>query len=252
LKTNLEAEELAQYQVTSRREIVSLLRAMKERGQLVSMTANGGSETVVTSVLYVDDATNIAVIDKAPGALTNQRILDSEYVAFETVLDSIRVLFKSTEIHECLFEDLPALQIPIPTHMVRLQRREHYRVPTPVVAAIRCSIPVPNEDGQGVTTVIVTLKNISGGGIGIVDEKKLLDNTIGTIYKNCRLELPGGSPVVMTLQIRNSQDISLPSGKSMRRIGCLFVDLPGPSLAAVQRFITKLERERNAKATGMT
>jgi hypothetical protein len=49
----------------------------------------------------------------------------------------------------------------------------------------------------------------------------------------------------------NSQELTYPNGKSIRRVGCMFVDLPNATLAAVQRYITKLEREQNARATGM-
>ncbi|TFV93995.1 flagellar brake protein [Oxalobacteraceae bacterium OM1] len=249
---NFREEDVMQYQVTSRREIVSLLRAMQEKGQLVTMSVRGGSETVVTSVLYVDERLDIVVIDRAPSATTNQRILDSDDVLFETVLDSIRVLFRTEQIHECLFEDRPALQIAIPATMIRLQRREHYRVATPVANPVRCTIliPPPEEEGGAPTTVVVALKNISGGGIGVIDEKKLLDTTIGTVYKNCKLDLPG-QPITVNLQVRNSQDLSLPSGKSVRRMGFMFVNIAQPTLAVVQRYITKLERERNARATGM-
>jgi c-di-GMP-binding flagellar brake protein YcgR len=137
--------------------------------------------------------------------------------------------------------------------MIRLQRREHYRIATPVANPLRCTILVPppeEEAGSAPTTVVLTLKNISGGGIGAIDEKKMLDNTPGMIYKNCKIDLPG-QPVTVNLQVRNSQDVSLPSGKSVRRLGFMFVNLPQPVLALVQRYITKLERERNARATGM-
>jgi c-di-GMP-binding flagellar brake protein YcgR len=246
-------EDVSPYQVHSRREIVSLLRAMQERNQLVSMQADGGADAVVTSILEVDETGGMVVIDRAPANAINQRLLASDNVSFETVLDSIRILFFSEKVGECLYENLPALYIPIPVSMVRLQRREHYRVPTPVASPIRCTIRIPPEDEAGTagTTVVVTLKDISGGGIGIVDEKKLLDNTIGRIYKDCRIDLPGGSAVVTTLQIRNSHDLTLSTGKSIRKIGCMFIDPPRPMMAAIQRYITKLERERNAKATGM-
>jgi c-di-GMP-binding flagellar brake protein YcgR len=109
---------------------------------------------------------------------------------------------------------------------------------------------VPREDGYGSITVVLTLQNVSGGGIAMVDEKKLLDPTIGRIYKDCRIDLPGGTLVVATLQIRNAQEITLANGKSIRRLGCLFLDLPKSMMNAVQRYITKMEREQNAKATG--
>jgi c-di-GMP-binding flagellar brake protein YcgR len=244
------ADDFAPYQVHSRREVIALLRAMQERNQLVSMHA-GGAEPVVTSVLDVDEEANLVVIDRAPSQTGNQRIIDSDNISFETVLDNIRILFFTGEMKSCIFEDQPALCMAIPPSLIRLQRREHYRVPTPVVNPLRCTIQIPRDSDGGQTTVALPLQNVSGGGIAIIDEKRILDNTIGRTYKDCRIDLPGGSLVVATLEIRNSVDLNLPNGKSIRRIGCLFVQLPRPMLAAVQRYITKLERERNARSTGM-
>lgn len=245
-------EDVSPYQVHSRREIIVLLRAMKERNQLVSMQSEGGAEAVVTSVLEVDEESNIVVIDRAPSNIVNQRILESDNVSFETVLDNIRILFFSSEVRECLYDNLPALYLPIPQSLVRLQRREHYRVPTPVATPLRCTITIPPDDSDATgTTVVVTVKDISCGGIAIIDDKKVLDNTIGRTYDRCRIDIPGSSPLQVKLQVRNSADMTLTSGRSLRKLGCIFVDLPMPMLAAVQRYITKLERERNAKATGM-
>lgn len=245
-------EDVSPYQVHSRREIIGLLRALQERNQLVSMQADGGADAVVTSILEVDEEGGMVVIDRAPTNSVNQRIIASDNVSFETVLDSIRIFFFADRVRECLYENLPALYIPIPASLVRLQRREFYRVPTPVATPVRCTIRIPADDAIAPgTTVVVTLKDISAGGIAVVDEKKLLDNTIGRIYKDCRVDLPGNPPITVDLQIRNSHDLSLNNGKSIRKIGCMFVDMSRPSTAAVQRYITKLERERNAKATGM-
>lgn len=251
--TRYGTEDVSPYQVHSRREIIALLRAMQEHNQLVTMQADEGADAIVTSVLEVDEEQGIVVIDRAPSNIVNQRILASDNISFETVLDNIRILFFSSKVRECLYDNLPALYIAIPPSLIRLQRREFYRVPTPVANPVHCTIRIPPDDETGTagTTVIVTLKDISAGGIGIVDEKKLLDNTIGRVYKDCRIDLPGGTAVVAQLQVRNSHDLTLVSGKSIRKIGCMFVNLPNAMLAAIQRYITKLERERNAKATGL-
>ncbi len=250
--TDYGIEDLSPYQVHSRREIISLLRSIGEHNQLVRMIINSGSEAIVTSILKVDETDGTVLLDVAPSQLLNQRILESDQISFETVLEHIRILFFATRVESCLFENLPAFSIEIPESLIRLQRREYYRVPTPVTNPLRCTIMVPQEDKTGAPTkVVVTLKNVSGGGIAIVDENKLLDNTIGRIYKDCQIDLPGGTLVIATLQIRNSMEITLTNGKTIRRLGCLFVNLPKAMLAAVQRYITKLERERNAKETGM-
>lgn len=251
LTTDAGSVDLNSYRVHSRREIIALLRSLKDRNQLVSLLISGGSDAVVTSILEVDEASNLVVVDRAPTNSLNQRILASNKISFETVLDQIRILFGTDAIQECLFEDQPALCFTIPASLIRLQRREFYRVSTPVASPVRCVIQAPDENGLNTATVTATLHNISAGGVSIVDEKKLLDPTAGRVYQNCRIDLPGGSPVTVTLQVRNCQELTLTSGKSIRRLGCMFVDLPMSQLAAVQRYITKLERERNARATGM-
>ncbi len=249
---NIGIDDLGPYQIYSRREIVALLRNVAESKQLVRMIINDGTEAVVTSILEVDEAEGTVIIDIAPNQLQNQRILQSDNISFETMLEHIRILFFATEIESCYYENLPAFQFAIPASMVRLQRREFYRVLTPVTNPVRCTITIPHEVDETSTTVVVALQNVSGGGVAILDEKKLLDPTIGRIYKDCRLDLPGGSLVVTTLQIRNSQEITLPNGKNIRRLGCLFVDMPKSMMSAVQRYITKLEREQNAKSTGFS
>lgn len=249
--TDYGIEDLSPYQIHSRREIIALLRSIGERNQLVRMIINAGAEAVVTSILKIEEANGTILIDVAPSQHLNQRILESDHISFETVLEHIRILFFATEVDTCLFENLPAFRIAIPESLIRLQRREYYRVPTPLANPVRCTITIPQQsETEPPTKIVLALKNVSGGGVAIMDEKKLLDNTIGKVYKDCQIELPGGTLVVATLQIRNSLEITLSSGKSIRRLGCLFINLPKAMLAAVQRYITKLEREQNAKETG--
>lgn len=246
---NPREQELSPYQVQSRREILALLRSLQQQRQLITMLVNGSPEAVITSVLDVDEENNILYIDCASNQAMNRRIAESSNISFETVLDRIRILFFASQVQECTYEGLPALWMPIPDSVIRLQRREYYRVPTPITNPVRCTIPVQHE--LGTETVTLTLINVSGGGIALIDEKKALDATYGTVYQDCRIHLPGNTVVVTALQIRNSQDVTLPTGKSVRRIGCLFIELPPAMLSAIQRYITKLERDQNAKMAGM-
>lgn len=248
LASDYENDELNPYRVTSRREVIALLRSIGERNQLVRMLINHGNDTVVTSILKIDEGNNTVLLDCAPTAIMNQRILDSEKLSFETVLENIRILFKSSAAVRCTYQNLPAFIIPLPKNVIRLQRREFYRVPTPLSNPIRCTVPFKSEDQ--IISVETTLHNISGGGVSIVDEKKLIDPTLGRIYDNCRIDLPGGA-VTVALQMRNLIEVTLTNGKSIHRLGCAFIDPSNGTLGAVQKYITKLERDQNAKATGL-
>lgn len=249
LVSNYENDDLNPYRVRSRREIIALLRSIGERNQLVRMLINHGTDTIVTSILKIDETNDTVLLDCAPTAVMNQRVLDSETLSFETILESIRILFTSPPADSCVYENLPAFIIPLPDSVIRLQRREFYRVPTPVTTPVRCTIPVTAVDGH-VMPIVATLHNISGGGISIVDDKKLIDPTIGRIYQNCRIDLPGGA-ITVALQVRNLLEVTLTNGKSIHRLGCEFVDPSNGTLGAVQKYITKIEREQNARKTGL-
>jgi flagellar brake protein len=242
--------DLSRYQIRSRREIISLLRAVGERNQLVRMQANHAADSIITSVLEVDDAAGIVIIDCAPSALTNERVLESDDIAFETVLENIRILFFASQIESCMHDERPAFYIAIPDMLIRLQRREHYRVATLVNSPVRCTISIPGAEEDTTVKAVLPVYNISGGGISVVDEKKQLPVAIGTVFEKCRIDFPS-SPVEVTLQLMNFHDITLSNGKSTRRFGFMFMDLPNATVTAIQRYITKLEREQNARATGM-
>ncbi len=237
------------FEIESSREILALLRAIGKSKQLIRMLIKGEADVCVTSILDVDVERNLLILDASVDKAQNARALKATRLAFETTLDKIRILFSAESLSETTFEGMPALAIDIPDTMIRLQRREFYRMPTPLGNPVRVSIPLPLELKGGISNF--PLADISCGGIAIFDHKLELGNTIGNDYPNCRLELPDAGPVVVTLQIRNSLDMTLLNNKLNRRLGCAFVDLSRGGLAQVQRYITKLERERNARTAGL-
>jgi c-di-GMP-binding flagellar brake protein YcgR len=237
------------FEVSSRREIIALLRSIGEKNQLVRMLIQGESDVCVTSVLEVDPDTGTLVLDRSIDRAQNERIVKAQRISFETTLDKIRILFTTDDVRETSYQNAPALMMDLPGTLIRLQRREYYRMATPVSNPVRVVIPMPEQLGGG--TQVFPLSDISCGGIAILDNKAVLGDTIGHKYPLCRIDLPEIGLVTTTLQVRNAQDITLLNNKTNRRLGCEFVDISRGNLAMVQRYITKLERERNARLAGL-
>ena len=236
------------FEVESRREIIALLRGIGNKKQMIRMVIAGEAELSVTTVVDVDDEHNWLVLDASVNAEHNARALEANGIGFETTLDKIRILFSGERAEACMFDGKPALRIALPATLIRLQRREYYRMQTPVSNPVRLVIARATPDGGSLP---FPLADISCGGIALLDNKLLLgENPIGQLYPDCRLDLPEIGTVVTSLQVRNSLDMKLLNDKFNRRLGCQFVDLPRPMLNHVQRYITKLERERNARIAG--
>ena len=237
------------FEVDSRREIVALLRAIGEKNQLIRMLVRGEADVCVTSILDVDPDTNSIYFDCSIDPDQNRRILEAKRLALETTLDKIRIMFSTEGAEATTYNGGPALLMEIPATLIRLQRREFYRMPTPVSNPVRATIPIPPELGGG--NAVVPLADISCGGIAILDNKLLLGSSIGHKYANCRIDLPEIGVVTTGLRIRNSMELTLLNNKTNRRLGCEFIDISRGNLAVVQRYITKLERERNARVAGL-
>ncbi len=238
------------YQVESRREIIVLLRQIHANKQLIRMLIKGEADVCVTTILEVDAERGTVVFDTSPAGDQNKRALSATKLSFETTLDKIRILFSTDGLVASSFEGSPAFTAAIPESLIRLQRREYYRMATPVSNPVRVSIPLPLENGGGVGSFPIA--DISCGGIAILDNKLVLGNTIGNEYTNCRLDLPDVGIVTCTLQVRNSLDLTLLNSKTNRRLGCQFGNMSRAGMSAVQRYITFLERERNARAAGLS
>ncbi|HEY4318449.1 MAG TPA: flagellar brake protein [Herbaspirillum sp.] len=238
------------FRVSSRREIVSLLNSMMDRNQLLSLMIKGGSESVITSILDVDEADNTMVLDSAPSAMLNDNILRAKTISFEALYNNIRITFQVGGADSTEYEGRPALLVNIPPSLIRLQRREYFRIATPMAKPIKCTINLTREDGA-IMPVVTLLYNISAGGVGLTDDKCLLDGTLGHIYDNCMLDFNDGTVIPVKLAVRGFKEVKLTTGKTVHRFGCEFIDIQRGALGSIQRFITKIEREQNAKASGM-
>jgi c-di-GMP-binding flagellar brake protein YcgR len=238
LPINIGVDDVGPYLIHSRREIIALLRRLTEKREFVRMIFSEGEEAIATAVLEVGE--DSVIIDSAPEAAQLARVLASSSISFDTALERIRIAFFATRIEPCVHDGLPALRIPLPETMVRLQRREYYRVLTP-----RCSIQMEKEGGP--PPVSFAVQNVSAGGIALIDDEQVLDASKGAEYTNCELLLPGTQSVIATLCVMNCCDISLYNGRTARRIGCAFVNPNAAMLALVQRYVSKLERDQNAR-----
>ncbi len=245
----LGTENQSPYQVDSRKEIMLLLRNLQESKQLINMIIGEGSEVIVTAILKVDDENNAIIFDCASTDSANQHLVEAPRVYFEASLNRISIQFSSSSVSRSNHFGKETLSCTIPASLIRLQRREYYRINTPITQPILCQVTLPEEDGGDV--VHLPLVDISCGGVALLDENRVLNLDVGTLYENSKIDLPGIGLVVLTLQVRNSQNLLLMNHKTSRRIGFQFIDMHHSIMSQIQRLITKIERERNSRQSGL-
>lgn len=245
----MQAEDDDKYLLHSKKEILFILRALRERGSLITVYFNQGNDFLLTSLLAISGDTSL-VFDPGSSAEMNRRALASEKLIFITTHDKVKIQFTVRRLEKTQFEGREAFRTGVPDTLLRLQRREYYRLTAPVAHPLKCVIPAKMADGS-VTTVGATVIDISGGGLAVMTPPEGVEFETDHLFEDCRIELPDVGAVSATLRVRSVFEITLRSGARVKRAGCQFVDLSGHMLTLIQRYILRVERERKARETGL-
>jgi hypothetical protein len=244
----LEPSEYDQYLLHDHGEIIHVLRALNDKGCQITIFFNGGSDFVLTTLLSVGDGG--VVLDHGADAELNRLALAADKLFCITLLDKVRVQFILRQLQQTSYEGRPAFKAGLPDSVLRLQRREYYRLTMPVMRRLGCQIPMTQPEG-GTSLVDVDIVDISGGGIAIVAPPEEVRFEPDMEFLNCRIDLPEVGVVTANIRVRTVFDITLRNGARVKRSGCAFVKLPGGMATLIQRYIIRTERERKARESGM-
>lgn len=238
----LQLHDWHEFAVTSRREITALLRNICAKKARILVAVGGQPVTWVTGL---DCDADTLILERSLSREQNHSIAKARHVALETTLENIRILFDTSQVRETEYQGNPAFEMDLPSRVVRLQRRDFYRVATPIIDPVLVSVPLAKaQDGA----TVFSLSDISCGGIGLVDNQMALDATIGRTFTKCRIDLPEVGVITTGLQIRNTLTTTLTDNRTNRRLGCQFVDISSAHLSMVQRYVTKRECEHKRRS----
>ena len=232
----LNSQEDEQYRITSRREIEFLLQSLAKNASLIALYPSGSDDFILTTLLKVGNTG--LWLEQSNSPEKNKRLTEAKKLTFVSSLAQVKQQFISEKAAVATHDGYPALFLPFPKSIHRLQRREYFRLATPIENPLRCMIP----DAQKETFHEATIMDISGGGVGLAssEEDKLL--IPGKIYPDCRIRLPDIGELRCSIEVRNVVTILTLNGKSIRRAGCAFKNLENSAMVLLQRYITVMQR----------
>ncbi|MBA3904050.1 MAG: flagellar brake protein [Rhodocyclaceae bacterium] len=246
----MQADDFDKYLLHSKKEILFILRAMRDKGSLITVYFNQGNDFLLTTLLSIAADGNTLLLDPGSNAEMNRKALASDKLIFIATHEKVKIQFIVTRLENAEFEGRPAFRAALPDTLLRLQRREYYRLTAPIAHPLKCVIPVKLADGS-TASVETTVIDISGGGLAVMAPPEGVEFETDHLFENCRIELPEVGTVTATLRVRNIFEFTLRNGSRVKRSGCQFEDLPGHMLTLIQRYIIRVERERKARETGL-
>ncbi len=225
-------------------EIEHVLKEVGDRSAVVTAYFENGREFALTSIVGFSSDRGALFLDPGPDEAANRRWLAAGTTLLVTNQGQVKIKFVAREVNEVMFRGERSFRIPMPEFLVRLQRRQFFRIATSLSDPIRCLIPVP-ETGQDAPAMVL---DVSVGGVALLDNQLDLDFEPGNVYENCRLELGTLGLITVGLEVRNFSEVNLRNGLVARRAGCKFLNLSRAAENQVQRYIMNLELKKNLRA----
>jgi c-di-GMP-binding flagellar brake protein YcgR len=235
--------EDSEFLIHSKHEIQHILQTINERRSRAALYYNEGNSFVLTMLLGVS---NEGIwIDPPSNSLDNRNILNSNRIIFVSSHNQAKVQFVAAEAHAVIYNGSDGIFISLPKKLLRLQRRDYYRLATWPRNPLMCVIkPIP---AQAHITHEITIMDISIGGIALVCQETSLELTPGTTYSNCEIDLPGVGVLTATVQVKNTFEVTSRTGEKLHRAGCVFVNPDNVATNFLQRYVAYQQREEAAK-----
>ncbi|MDR2837477.1 MAG: flagellar brake protein [Azonexus sp.] len=242
----------AQFRLTNRQEILFYLNLLVQRRALLSAHVNGGRHFFLTSIIAVNTMTGEIFLDPPNIEESYAEAITARQTTLLTTLDRVKIQLRLGVFSPTTCDGQEALAAALPTELLRLQRREFFRLEPPVTAPIICQVAATTPENP-LQVLDLHLSDISVGGLCLVAKPEMAALfPRDALFQHCRLEFPDEGVIRVNLRVHKAVNFSTHEGHHTLRVGCEFVDLPATAMAFIQRYITRIERERKARGWGLS
>lgn len=233
-------------------QILQILNALKDEENDLKVSFNHGEDDYVTRIIHIAADHQHLYLDMTIDEAFNQRMMASPELLIHKD-NGIRIKWKASEHCVAKLTDGYALKTEIPKELVRLQRRELFRLKTPIVNPVPCEIPVPDhEDPTVKKNIQYHLADVSLGGIGLIVQDHLHPSIkVGTLFEGCKIDFPNLGQAQLNLEVKNIIPLNKDKPEEKYRVGFEFKNPSRSSEGLIQKYTFNLERSlidtKNAK-----
>jgi len=243
-------KNIDEYLVKSPKQILTYLKLLSAEGCLISAAfGKEDKDSFLTAILDIDVKNKSITIDCGPKEYLNKRLLDSAIIKFSTRYLGIKVLFEGRKFKKAGKPGKPALMVPIPTSIYWVQRRQFYRVKSPLSKKSYCSVSIKNPEAEEETIHQLKIYDISATGFCILNDSKEIssDLVLSAEFHNCTFALENEATLSISFEIRNKLPLNPNKPEKTERIGCLITNNSPRIESTILRYMQDIEREIKQK-----
>ncbi|MFZ6654373.1 flagellar brake protein [Undibacterium sp. TJN19] len=218
------------------REILGVLNELVHRREPVTVYFNEGRQFIVTLLLSARQ--DGLVFDIGGDARSNGLLEKAKTCVFLALPDGIRIQFSGVDPQKLSWGDQDAFWVPIPTRIVRMQRREFFRNQLPIVDPLKAKL----FDAQGAIIGHWPIHDLCVGGVSV---HTTIEPELKVQDRIARIIIPLGIRNIVQCEAVVRHITMMERTKTGKhRIGMSFSNLPHDMDVAIQKHINQLEYER--------
>jgi len=243
--------DIEKYLVRNQKKILTYLKLLlKERCLISASFGKDHKATFLTAIIDIDKEKQRLTLDCGPKEYLNKRLLNSASIKCRTKYQGIDVIFEGKQIKKSGVPGQPAFSIPIPGSIFWVQRRQFYRVKSPLSYNSYCILSYKENDSAEEKTIQLKLNDLSASGISILNESTELSKKLlpAAIFNNCKLVLESENNLKLDLEIRHKRAQNHNQPGKIDIIGCYIIN-PTPRLeSTLLRYMHHIESEIKLKS----
>lgn len=242
-------QQLDHCHLTEPEQIGSLLQELCRRQIPISLRLDNSDLYSASTVLAVDLPTQRLQLDASAAQAVNACLARGMAVHVHAQLDKVDVRFILSGLDASRLDQDNSFSAAFPARLLHLQRRELYRLSTPLSRWPECRITLVEDSERQVS---LRVADIGPGGMALIHDLAPQHLGIGQNLQQCLLQLPDGPTLSIDIRICNDRPITGNDGRALRRTGVAFDNLAHSTQNHLSRYIFALDRMRNARRQGNT
>ncbi|GGP26188.1 flagellar brake protein [Silvimonas amylolytica] len=237
-----EGEDVSPFLLSNPLEIGAVMRQLVQRGDFVTVYFSHGQKLMLSRILTVDVPNREIVLDVGGHEPTNEALAQSDRNIVVALPDGVKIQFVIGRPKLIKYEGSPAFSVPFPKDLIKLQRREFFRIETPLVRPWLCDTVLADRQ-----RAMLEIHDISLGGVGLwATPAQAAQLQAGEQLSKAELELGQWGAMSVALEVRSRRVMTNRTGQEVHHIGCRFLNLNRQAEATLQKLLAQLERERKA------
>lgn len=225
--------------------VISILKSVAATGARVKAYPEGSELGIDTVLLAIEPGPLTFLFARSHDSALNQLVVrGTRKLTLVTSDHGVPVQFSCAAPVLASFRGTDVFRAPFPDRVLRLQRREYYRLDgSPVHTLLRCALTTTDESA---TVLKPAVMDVSCGGLALAFPTTQPGLPNGSRH-HCTLEIAALGRTAVLVEVHSSRTIMLPGGAAALRTGVGFLNLEGRFESLLQRYIIDEERARNSQ-----